>query len=55
MDSGAQALCTWNLTGPGIEPRSSALAGGRLTTGAPGKFSRLFLRDSVSSSVWFRG
>ena len=55
MDSRAQALCTWNLPRPGIESMSPALVGGRLTTGAPGKFSRLFLRDNVSSSVWFRG
>lgn len=28
---------TWNLPGPGREPVSSALAGGLLTTGSPGK------------------
>ena len=28
---------TWDLLGPGIEPMSSALAGGFLTTGPPGK------------------
>ena len=27
----------WDLLGPGIEPVSSALAGGFLTTGLPGK------------------
>ena len=49
------APCTRNLPGPGIEPMFPALAGGLLTTGAPGKVGRLFLRDNVSSSVWFRG
>ena len=29
---------TWNLPGPGIEPVSSALAAGFLTTGPPEKF-----------------
>ena len=27
----------WDLSGPGIEPVSPALAGGFLTTGPPGK------------------
>ena len=27
----------WNLPGPGMEPESHALAGGRLTTELPGK------------------
>ena len=29
--------CTWNPPRPGIEPMSSALAGGLLTTGPPGE------------------
>ena len=37
----------WNLPGPGIEPISSALAGGFLTTGPPGK-SRTFILKKTS-------
>ena len=37
----ALLLCgTWDLPGPGLEPVSPALAGGFLTTEAPGKPSR---------------
>ena len=32
----------WDLTGPGIEPVSPALAGGFLTTASPGKPSMYF-------------
>ena len=35
---------TWSLPGPGIGPVSSAFACGLLTTGPPGKSSRLTLR-----------
>ena len=37
--TGLVAPRLWNLPGLGIEPLSSALAGGFLTTGPPGKSS----------------
>ena len=38
----------WDLPGPGLEPMSSALAGGFLTTAPPGKPSVCFLIIGVS-------
>ena len=44
----AQLPCSmWNLPGPGVNPMSSALAAGFLTTGPPGKFS-MFDFESLS-------
>ena len=39
----------WNLPGPGIEPTSSTLPGGILTTGPPGKSSFLHLDTHIFS------
>ena len=40
----------WSLPGPGIEPMSSALAGGFLTTGLPGKSCSVSVFDLPSQS-----
>ena len=41
----AQLLCDmWDLPGPGLEPVSSALTGGFLTTVPPGKPQHLFFK-----------
>ena len=46
MAHGALLLCgMWDLLGPGLEPASSALAGGLLTTAPPGK--PLFVHMSI--------
>ena len=41
----------WNLSGPGIEPVSHALAGGFLTTGLPGKSQNLFLMKHFDPKI----
>ena len=46
----------WDLPGPGIEPVSSALAGGFLTTVPPGKsqvpgFQPLFKMENIFSDM----
>ena len=40
----------WDLSGPGIEPLSPALAGGFLTTGPPGKSGIQVLETGLSSN-----
>ena len=40
----------WDLPGPGLEPMSPALAGGFLTTAAPGKPSRSLLKTKLLES-----
>ena len=51
----AQLLCgMWDLPGPGIEPVSRALAGGRLSTALPGKSQILFILFNLifTISLW---
>ena len=44
----------WDLPGPGLEPMSSELAGGFLTTAPPGKTSAATLTD-VENTPTSRG
>ena len=46
---GLVAPLHWDLSGPGIELMSPALAGGFLTTGSPAKPLPQFLRASIAS------
>ena len=41
----------WDLPGPGIEPVSSALAGGFFTTEPPGKLALMLLNSSITIGV----
>ena len=41
----------WDLPEPGIEPVSSALAGGFLTTGLPGKSPSLSFKETLSPEI----
>ena len=41
----------WNLPGPGIEPVSSALAGGFLTMRPPGKSPSLSFKETLSPEI----
>ena len=50
----------WDLTGPGLEPVSPALAGGFLTTAPPGKPQEVLsinppLSKSTEDSRWWTG
>ena len=48
----------WNLPRPGIEPVSSALAGGFLATGPPGKYLPWYLENNTCLSIfigWLMG
>ena len=42
----------WDLSGPGIEPVSLALAGGFLTTGPPGQFQDFSSYCSPQRRLW---
>ena len=48
----------WNLPRPGIEPVSSALAGGFLATGPPGKYLPWYLENNTCLAIfigWLTG
>ena len=42
----------WNLPRPGIEPVSSALAGGFLATGPPGKYLPWYLENNTCLAIF---
>ena len=52
--TGLVARGLWDLPGIGIEPTSSASAGGSLTTGPPGKSDIHFLIGKLLSSYKMR-